>query len=361
MPPIPRLPSLLFLARGEGAVRTELAALRRLGTAPIAVLGSLHLLLAHLADPSKPQPDLILCDEHAGDTSLGYALAALYLERGTRPPMLVFPSRPKTVAHLQAAGIPMLERPYTLEALCEALLAASQSKGTSCPALLPQPKPAVRSLRKPMSVADMHVEAMKLLQRGEVDAAAHKFELALARTPGYVPALLGLAKTCRMRNDPKGMERALLRAYTSALRAGDTAMAENVAANLPQRLLQGNVFSHEAISYLEEGNPTEAARSLLEAARHQQKTQGHRDPQLFNGLVAQACQFTPSPQESLEMLCTGLERLGRNAIAQAVRARLLHGVPTVEYAPPARWLDNYPRLRDFVDVARYTAAVWRSA
>ena len=361
MPPIPRLPSLLFLARGEGAVRTEIAALRRLGTAPIAVLGSLHLLLTHLADPSKPQPDLILCDEHAGDTSLGYALAALYLERSTRPPVLVFPSRPKTVAHLQGAGIPMLERPYTLEALCEALLAASQSKGSSCPALLPQPKPATRSLRKPMTVADMHVEAMKLLQRGEVDAAAHKFELALARTPGYVPALLGLAKTCRMRNDHKGMERALLRAYTSALRAGDTPMAENVAANMPQRLLQGNVFSHEAISYLEEGNPTEAARSFLEAARHQQQVEGHGGPQLFNQLVARACQFTPNPQESLEMLCTGLERLGRTTMAQAVRSRLLHGVPTVEYAPPARWLDNYPRLRDVVDVARYTVSIWRSA
>jgi hypothetical protein len=77
-------------------------------------------------------------------------------------------------------------------------------------------------------------------------------------------------------------------------------------------------------------------------------------------LVARACLQTARPEESMARVCDAFERMGHVATAVTLRRRLL-GYAPFDRSESASWLDRFPRLKEVLSVASYTAWVWKQA
>lgn len=381
---------VLVLSRSESSVRLDMQVLRSLGVTALTHMSdsagavaflekeqealSAALAVVQTGTPSentfgkrKKRPlssiDLVVCDDELANAPASSFLYSLAEKKALRvQPVLVLTGSPKTAREFSAAGICVLERPYTPEALRKAI-----QKALSPMRQLLRPENLDRLINKgraaqgerqkparpePMTTSDWFKQGLAHLKRQDLKQAEYAFIQTLERNEDHVDASLGLVQVCRFRKDIKGVRRSLLRAAAACLRKEDKARAAAIAAALPVGM-RGNVFMHEAISYLEEGAYRRAALSFLDAGRQSGDVPLHR-------VIARGCLLSARPEESMEQVCSALEGLGHKDTAAALRRRLLSYQP-FERKKQTNWLDRYPMLKEAVSVAAYTVWIWKQA
>lgn len=364
-------PRVLFLARSESSVRMDMSTLRSLGVTALTQRSTSSAALAFLEQehaapgPSGHAVDLVICDEQLGDlpaSAFLYRLAQLPAMQ--TQPALVLSGSSSNARALRAAGVYVLERPYTPQDLARMIHkamspkrrllrptlfeAAAERKKLPLQAKEP-PKP--RAVAKgPMTTSDWFQKGQEHLAANDLSPAEYAFLQVLQRQEDHVEACLGLARVHKARKDGKAMRRALLRAAAACTRQGDKPRAEAIIAVLPESM-RGNIFMHEAIALMEENAYRHAALSFLDADRTSPEVPLHR-------IVSRACLLMPKPDESLTRVCEAFESVGHKAIAHALRRRLLSYSPYEEQGVPS-WLDKYPKLKEAVSVAGYAAWAWK--
>lgn len=369
---------VLFLARSEGSVRMDAKALRGLGVQHCAHESESGKALALLVEESARRKrendsgpiagnavDLVICDEQLADVPASVLLYQLSRNPElSAQPVLVLASSSASAASLRAAGVHVLQRPYSADELGRAmqkamsplrgrLAEAALTKASAEKGLLLSPKaPAAPKKEKarPLTTSDLYAQGLAARKNGRVREAEGLFLRVLDRQEDHVGAALALARICRARDDIKGMRVWLVRATAASLRLGDKGTAESIAAILPEAMRR-NIFAHEAAGHIEQGEYRPAALSFLDAGRDRPEIPLHRQ-------VARVCLLTPKPDESMHRLCGAFDKLGHNATAAFLRRRLLSYEP-YEETQKSSWLDNYPRLQEAFCVAAYTAKVWR--
>lgn len=360
----------LILARREGAVRADLAAMRGIGLHSFHLITDAGEALGYLKErcgglpgvkaPDKT-PDVIICDENFGGAPVAVFLHALASDPALRGlPLLLLASSEEGAANLAALGVHTLARPYTPDAL-QAVLRKAMSPlrpllrpESFAPALQDQARPKVRKKRKTekvMTTSDWFALGMAWLRTKQNAKARKAFLMVLKRSEDHVGAALGLARINRAEGDVQAMRRYLLRAAAACLRRGDKAYAASIAALLPPGM-RDKIFMHEALGRMEEGAYREAALSFLDAGREEAKS--------LHGIISRACLLTPKPEEGMHKLCEAFEGLGRADTALVLRKRLLSYRP-YSVARRSSWLDRFPRLKEVVCVASYTARAWKEA
>ena len=371
---------VLFLSRSEGSVRTDMKTLRSLGVANCAheslSAKAVTVLREELtrrreelgpeAAPANPV-DLVICDERLAD---GPASALLYelskIPELNAQPVLVIASSSDSASALRAAGVYVLQRPYTPEELrrmmqkamsplrrrlSEAAFAkAAEHKrlsiGPKAPATPKAPAPG------PATTSDLYQKGLDAMKAGQVRRAEQAFVQVLERQEDHVGAALGLARICRARDDVKAMRGWLVRAAAASMRLGDRQRAAAIAAILPESM-RANIFAHEAATHIEQGEYRPAALSFLDAGKERPEIPMHRQ-------IARICLLTPKPEESMNRLCGAFDGLGHKTTAAFLRRRLLDYDPYAARGRPS-WLDKYPLLKEAVSVAAYTAWAWKQA
>ena len=384
------LPSLtlparvLFLSRRESAVRTDATALRSLGVASIshicnsdkavafleAELGGRQKIVneTNISANAVPCVDLVISDESLEDVT-----AFAFLHRMAQNPLLqtqpvlVLTSSVNSSRLFRSAGAYVLERPYTISQMTRMLSKALSSthrtlRSTSfeqvatakAPDLLHKgPKTTVKKAPALMTTSDWFKKALRHLQDNELNPAEHAFSQVLNRQEDHIDASLGMARVLRCRGDEPGMRRFLLRSAAACLREGNKGKAANIAELLPIGM-RNNIYVHEAIARMEEGEFRAAALGFLDASRETPEVPLH-------SIMARACQLTPDPEEKLRSLCTAYEGMGHHATAKKIRQRLLNYPLFETGTPPPHWLDNYPKVKEAVSIATYAAWAWRHA
>jgi tetratricopeptide (TPR) repeat protein len=333
--------------------------------------------------------DLVVCDENLRGIPASVFLYVLARERSLRAqPVLVLAGSAASAKGLRAAGLHVLERPYSLDDLegmtqkamspMRSQLRGEEFESAAAKHGLPiQPKkptdkkdapPAggadgtgnaastagTASGRKkgPFTITDWYNKGVAHLKAKELPDAERAFMRVLDGQEDNPEAALGLVRVYLASGKEKNMRRYLLKAAVSCLRQGDAERAKTIAARLPERTAN-NIYIGEAIACLEEGRGKAAAVALLDAARE-------GDDKPLHQLVARACLRTARPDESMATVCDAFERMGHAATSVALRRRLLRYTP-FDRGESASWLDRFPRLKEALSVASYTAWAWRQA
>lgn len=364
---------VLFLARRESGVRTDMRVLRSLGVQAIAQATGGSDVIARLEkDPllARPSPDkagidALVCDELLEDMSaVAFLLALAERPALCKVPVVVLVSSPELSRSLRSAGAQCLARPYAPNDLAQALnKALSPMRGPLNAEALKalaerQASPVAKKKKRvaaeePATTSELFSRAMNQLTVDDSSKAEAGLLEVLRRQEDHVEACIALARIHRSRGDAQRMQRFLLRAAASSLRQGDKKRAEAISALLPERMRGGAVFVYEAMAYMEEGGYRSAALSFLDACREFPDMHLH-------AVVARACQFTANPEECLSKLCNAYESMGHSATAKKLRQRLLYNVD-FEYVDGPSWLDKFPVLKEAVSVASYTAWAWKQA
>jgi len=364
---------VLFLARNEPSVRTDVRALRAVGMKGCIHLADASAAIAFLCkearngDAGNNAVDLVVCDESLRDGPVSVFLGALARERSLRlRPVLVLAGTAATAGELRAVGLCVLQRPYSpndLEGMIQK--AMSPTRSPLCGDAFARKKEAVvpktpegtpggasgkHKKRGPLTIRDWHDKGVAHLKAGELLDAERAFMRVLDGQEDHPEAALGLARLHRATGNETRMRRYLLRAAVSCLRQGDAERANTIAGRLPEHLGK-NLYTGEAVACLEEGRCKAAAIAFLDAVR-----EGTDKP--LHQLVARASLQTPKPDESMSKVCDAFERMGHTATATSLRKRLLHYMP-FDGSEPAGWLDRFPRLKEVVHVANHTVQAWR--
>lgn len=367
---------LLFLCRGESAVRMDAKSLRALGATNISYANSFAGAMKFLEGDKtsgKGMPglcataDAIVCDEQMEDMP---ASAFLYSLAGhpflNNMPVLVIASGSKSANLYREAGLTVLERPYTPDQLAAALAKAIS------PARLPlnsrafeeagekglcligrERAPKAAASKAPVTTSDLYKQGMTLLKRHEYEEAREIFQQVLDRQEDHLEACLALARTYQVEHNTDGVQSALLRAAAVCLRKNDHNRANHIASMLPVGM-RNNIFAHEALVRMRTGEYRAAALSFLEAGRQR--------PDLpLHSLIARACLLTTKPEKYMAKICEALEGLGHKLTATALRRRLLEYPEFGGAGASSGWLDRHPRLKEAVSVASYAAWAWKQA
>ena len=365
---------LLFLCKSESAVRMDTKSLRSLGIAKISYTSNISGALKYLARKANsvgnqttlPAPaDIIVCDEQLADAP---ASVFLYTLTGrpdlNRMPVLVIASEAKSAKLYRTAGVCVLERPYTPSQLGIALkkaislsrpldAALFEEAGRNGLCLQARKRPAKKTAARPVTTTDLYKQGMELLKRHEYEAAREMFQKVLARQEDHLEACLALARAYQGENNTQGVRHSLVRAAAVCLRNKDTNRASHIASMLPAGMRE-NIFAQEALVRMLSGEHRAAALSFLEAGRQ-------KPDQPLHSMIARACLLTTRPEAYMSQICEALEGLGYKPTANELRHRLLEYPEFRGTAARSSWLDRYPRLKEIVSVASYTAWAWKQA
>jgi len=323
--------------------------------------------------------DLVVCDESLRDGPVSAFLTTFARERNLRAkPVLVLAGAAASAGELRAAGLSVLQRPYSrndLEGMIQKAMSPMRpplrydvfarkkeasakeasgagSVGIAAAVMTPSDAPGKKKKGGPFTIMDWYDKGIAHLKAGELPDAERAFMRVLDGQEDHPEAALGLARLHHATGNEERMRRYLLKAAISCLRQGDALRADIIAGRLPERLGK-NLYISEAVACLEEGRCKAAAVAFLDAARERADKPLHQ-------LVARACLQTPRPDESMAKVCDAFERMGHVGTATSLRRRLLHYRP-FDGCEPASWLDRFPRLKEAVYVANHTVQVWREA
>ena len=373
LPSVPLPVRVLFLSRSESMVRTDTKLLRSLGVSAITHISDSSQAKAFLeknfqnAQPdSTNSVDIVISDEHLADAPASVFLYGLAQHPNLKnQPVLVLTGTAESSRRLRSAGVYLLERPYTAQGLArmlqkatspvrralkpEAFESASAQKGIP---LLPRPQKPKPTAAPPATTSDWYKKGMESLHRGDLRAAESAFIRVLDRQEDHTEAALGLAKVFQARADEKGMLRCLLRAAAASLRQEDHIRAAHITALLPPNM-RDRVFFHEALARMEEGEYKAAALGFLDAGKENTRIPLHH-------LISRACQLTSKPEECMRRICAALAGMGYKATAERLHQRLLI-YPDFTPEEPRSWLDNYPKLKEAMNIISYTAWIWKHA
>lgn len=369
---------ILFLSRSESSVRTDTKLLRSLGVSAITHINDSSQATAFLERQAQEQVeatrlagsaspvDIVISDEHLADAPASVFLYGLARHPALHAhPVLVLTGTAESSRRLRSAGVYLLERPYTAQSLTrmlykamspsrrplrpEAFESASTQKGITLQARVRKEKPVSTG---PVTTSDWYNKGLACLQRNDLREAEQAFIRVLDRQEDHVEAALGLAKVYHANGDDNGARRCLLRAAAASLREGDKMRSAHIAAMLPP-FMRDNIFFHEALARMEEGEFRAAALGFLDAGKENTDTPLHH-------LISRACQLTPQPEESIRKICTAFSRMGHKATADRLHQRLLV-YPEFTPEEPQSWLDAYPRLKEAVNVISYASWAWKHA
>lgn len=365
---------LLFLCRGESAVRTDAKSLRALGATDISFASGpadALRLLENNGGGAVPgfsaAMDAVICDEQMEDMPVSVFLYTLAGHASLCDiPVLVIASGPKSAALYRAAGICVLERPYTSGQLEEALReatspwrpslsqAAFENAGEKGLSLTARERTAkATTVKAPLTTSDLYKSGMSLLKKKEYTAARELFLQVLERKEDHLEACLALARICQVEHDTSGVQGWLVRAAAACMRNNDYNRATHIASMLPVGM-RGNIFASEALVRMRGGEYRAAAQSFIEAARQRPDLPLHTQ-------IARACLLTARPEVFMDKICEAFAGLGHKLTATALRRRLLEYPEFRGSSGHSRWLDRYPRLKEAVSVASYAAWAWKQA
>jgi hypothetical protein len=379
---IPR--RVVAVSRNEAAMRTDRKALRALGAREIIWPGEAAgvadflekkraLEIEALSRQGKQYDarrivnaaDLVIFDEQAGAlpvTAILYEMSARTALR--TQPHLILTSTAKAAADLRAAGLHALARPYSPDELRAAVRKAMSPLrriprpedfvpfvAESEAALREKRRAAARKQSDTPTTSELFNLGLGRLKGNDAGDAERLFLEVLRRQKEHVGAALGMARICRSRDDGPATRKWLARAAAACLRNNDRQRAEYVAAMLPAGI-RNNIFLHEAVGHMLDGEFREAARSFLDA----EKTAGDMP---LHRLVARGCLLTGRPEENMRMVCNALQKQGRGDEALSLRRRLLEYEMRAEEEDdePAR----FPLLAEVLSAASFAVRAWKSA
>jgi hypothetical protein len=425
---IPR--RVLAVAGNEAAMRADVKILRTLGAREITCLNEASGIVGFLEKQHALEiealrrqgktvdakrvvnaVDLVLCDEQPAGTSATAILHEIFTRPALRTqPYLILCPTAAGAARLRAAGLHVLERPYSPDGMCDAVRKAMSplrrlSRPEDFPALAAGPArtlpgaarsgpgdpvgnaaalPSSPKRRRPAAArnhdgmpttTELFNRGLGSLKDGDADGAERCFLEVLRRQREHAGAALGMARLCRARNDGEGTRKWLVRAAAavrrdngrrsggtispaipgpSGMKAGgvlEEERMENIADMLPVGI-RDNIFLHEAVGYMLDGAFREAAQSFIDAEKVAGDAPLHR-------LVARGCLLTGRPEENMRRVCDALLKMGRREEAPALRRRLLDYTPwsTRRDARPPR----FPLLAEALRVASFAVWAWKRA
>jgi TolA-binding protein len=355
--------------------------------------------------------DLVICDEQAA----GLPATAILHEISVRPalrtqPYLILSSTAAGAARLRAAGFHVLERPYSPNGLCDAVRKAmnplrrmpqpedflsaavppSDSQANSGiarngrrtmqdEAFRPDGKAnpefvrdsgagsarSTAALRPPVkrrqtaaqnkaaapTTSELFNCGLGRLKDGDAEGAERGFLEVLRRQKEHVGATLGMARISRARGNAESTRKWLVRAAAAARRGKDGERLEHIEDMLPSGI-RNNIFLHEAVGHMLDGDYREAVHSFLDAEKADADMPLHR-------LVARGCLLTGHPEENMNRVCDALFNLGRKDAALNLRRRLL------DYTPGNAERDDrpprFPMLAEALHAASFAVWAWKRA
>lgn len=358
---------VLLIADTEETLRTEVQTLTALGVAFFHYTASIDESLTTLHRSKGPfRFDAVICAETLADESIYCLLHRLATEPSLADtPLLVVSSTEESAALMQESGLVGVSRPYSQAAFGKGLEKATsptraplsaQRMAAVCARLtqkkrLPQGKPRGNGVQ---TTSDIMREGIRHLQRGAFETAEDIFVGLVKRSYDNGEAYLGLARAQSALQKKQEAMTSLLKAAAAFTRQKKEDRAKAVTALLPERWQTGDIFLHEASACLRTGEYREAALGILEHLYAYPEARLHL-------VVGRLCQLTESPNESLRNLCETYTHLGYTSIAQRLHTQLMADMTPVEYFRKSSWLDRHPKLREIIEVASYTTALWRQA
>lgn len=367
--------NVLILSQGESSVRIETSTLRTLGISAIshccssagalAFLDSLFTAPATLAENTtkKTLLDLIICDERFDNRLIfNFLLTIARNPLYANIPLLIVAGSNATLEAAKHCSISVIARPYTQKGLHNAITKALSLScspltiaklTTYCQGTKKTVKPATSPRGGILTTSDVMKRGHSRMHQRKYDEAEQEFLEVLRRQEDHLEANLALAKIYRARGNAPATNNFLLHAAATCHRKKEFKQAAAIRALLPEKMRHGGVFQQEALASLRIGDYKNAALGFLEHY-------AENPEQPLYAVIARACQMTRTPQECLTIICATYDQMGKKELAENLRRRLLadHGsaIPS-----PRSWLDKFPRLRDIVNVASYTAWIWKQA
>lgn len=358
---------ILLAADTEEALRIETQTLTAVGVSSFVYSDSIRGVTSILqGETAKRQfgVDALVCAETLEGGSIYLLLQKMATDASlSRFPLLLVTATPDSAVLARKNGLVAIARPYTRDRFAEALSLAlsversplsEASMNAVCSRLTKRKQvPLPHKAASVKTNSDILEEAVHCLKNGELRKAEDMFLSAAKRSYDNAQAFIGLARVKARQGDKRQTAVCLIRAAAAFKRQKQLDRAKAVCAMLPAGSQVENIFLHEAAVCLQAGNYTEAAMSILEHLYEHTEARLHL-------IVGRLCQLTSSPDESIGKLCEAYARLGYTSIAQRLYAQLAAELTALDYCKP-RWLDRHPRLREVVEVAGYTASIWRQA
>ncbi|MDR2489302.1 MAG: hypothetical protein LBD42_07410 [Desulfovibrio sp.] len=310
--------------------------------------------------------DIVISDENLDDVPVSVFLYGLAQHPVlSSHPILVLTGTTESARRLRSAGVYLLERPYSVQGLTRMLQKAMSSMRRNLKAdvfeaaaqlrgvpLQPRQKKQKIKPAAPSTTSDWYKKGMACLLHNHLREAEYAFIHVLERQEDHSDAALGLARIYHAKGDNKAMCRYLLRAAATSLREGNKIRAAHIAGMLPAKL-RDNIYFYEAFFRMEEGDYKAAALGFLDAAKENSDISLHH-------IISRACLLTSEPEIYMRRICVALAGMGYKATADRLRRRLLV-YPEVTSEEAHSWLDAYPRIKDAINVASYTAWAWKYA
>ena len=328
--------------------------------------------------PRATPLDILVCDELLDDRSIAFFLHSMASAPETRDlPVLVVARSDASAKALAGCGLTVLTRPYSQKDFAEAVVRAMSPMRQPlsatrleafCRAEARKPtKNHWRSLKTIQNSLTLVEAGVQRMQAKDYKGAERIFLEVLRHDEDCVEACLNMARIARHRGDDAALTQYLVRAATECKIHRRFRHAEAIRALLPKKVLKEGIFLAEANRQMGRRNFQKAALNFQEHCKE------HKNVPLY-ALVARAAQLTTSPAEHLARLCNAYADLGFGEISRTLSARLLSEDPKVQRNwsdmpisgqqrrdDDGRWLDSFPLLRDVVDVACYTARLWKIA
>lgn len=361
--------SVLLLSQKESSVRTEVSSLRALGVTSIEHQHTTSEAISFLnksfflSMKKEPAVQAIICDELFENQLIFHFLLKLIKKPHlVQIPILLLTNSKRTAEIARQCGVSVLSRPYTQQQLAEALAKATsplqsainaKKLSTCCESIPKKSREKVTKAAQLITTSDYMKRGMSFMKSKKLEEAEQDFLAVLKRNRDHVEANLALAKIYRMRGDAPATTSFILRAAAACQRNKDTKQLESIRSLLPERMRNGNILQQEALMALRAKDYRKAAHDFLEYCEE------NPDQPLY-AAIARSCQLTSSPYESLVNICNAYANMGKQEISDKIRTRLI-AEPGSSIQLTSSWLDNFPRLREIVYVASFTARAWRHA
>lgn len=261
--------------------------------------------------------DFIVSDEVLHDMDApAFAQALKTDSRLPKLPLLVIASTPGVKDALIASGVATLGRPYSLEQLERAVVAAAYYFRGPLQAerIREQEALNLKKQGKNHSLTDLYKTAIALIQQNRLPEGEKILLHVLKQDKNHILSYLALCQLYMASNNAQKLNRFLLKGVVACLRQGDTARAKAFAAKLPEALRTGNFFRVEAEFLLREGDYLGSAATFMEAyASHPEET-------LFSALM-KVCAQLPAPEKGFRELCTAFAQNGHIPFARRMHLR----------------------------------------
>lgn len=361
---------VLLVGDTEDSLRIEMQTLSALGALFFDHASSIKDVIGKVTNPMAHTAlrfDVIVCGETLAGESSYLLLQQLAGNKTTALlPVLFMATTPEGSAMAEENGLVAVCRPYSQASFAESLIRAmsamrkplSQKNMDAVCAKLSRHKrvriaPKRVAAQGVQTTSDVMDEGVNYLRSGDLENAERAFLALTRRSYDNAEAYLGLARVKTQKNEKQAVVGCLIKAAAAFKRQGKFDKARAISKMLPSSSQTEQVFLQEAGVCLRHGEYREAAFSILEHLYEHPEARLHL-------VVGRLCQLTETPEESLRRLCEVYVQLGYTSISQRLHNQLMAEVTPLKYRK-ASWLDRYPRLREAIEVASYTTALWRQA